>query len=110
MKKKKSSISFNKKKEQIPKTILISAALKDISRELSNLQKKRKEIGKSLQLTVDNLSFTQSKELNLRNKLSSLISKEDKLADMKDKLQQDINSLKQKIEKVSKIRQDLKTI
>ena len=48
--------------------------------------------------------------IELRNRLSQMISKESKLGDKRDEIKQDIVKLKDKIEKVSKIRRDMQDI
>ncbi len=89
---------------------LLSAAVKDLAKEIAQLQKTKRNIEGKLKSTGSNMSLTQSKEAKLRNELSELISKESKLAGKKEKLQQKVNDVKGKLEKVSKISRELESV
>ena len=89
---------------------LLSAAVKDLVREIAELQKTKRSVEGKLKATGSNMSFTQSKESKLRNELSELISKEAKLAGKKDKLQQRLSDVKTKLDKVSKISRELESV
>jgi len=92
------------------KQTLLVAALKDIGIELRKLQKERNALELILKNTDETINLTKAKEIGIRNRLSRMIAKEAELDRRKDKVQQQINQLKQKIEKVSKISRDLKEV
>jgi len=89
---------------------LLSSALKDLNREIIKLKKTKDALEKRFKRTGSNISLTQSRETELRNQLSLLISQEANLNKQKEKVQQKLNDLKVKLDKVTKISRDLEQV
>ena len=88
----------------------IMEAIGDIDKELEKLKKERGELESSSKNVGENITSAQVEESNLRQKISVLVEKEGQLEKNKSKLKEKLESIKSKIAKVSRIKEELSEI
>ena len=102
-----------KKKKRVSKKgdeQYLSEALKDLSRELSELKKQKSSFETELRKEKVGLSLTQSQEQKLRDKISRLVAKEAKINEKRLSINETITKLKDKMKHVEKIKDELKGV
>ena len=85
-------------------------ALNDIELKLKELKKQRILLESTLEKTSADMTSTQSQELKLRNKLSVLIERESKLNQKKSDASGKLDKLKEKLNQISKIEEEIKEV
>lgn len=95
----------NKKEE-----VILTEAIKDIDQELKNLRIQRKRLETILKGIGEDITTTQSEESKLREQISILVGKEGMLDRKRNRLKERLNELSGKIEKVSKIKEELSEV
>jgi len=100
-----------KKRITVPKKAgseFLSSALKEIEQQLEALQDTKKKMERELYLLALDFNDTQNEENVLRDKISKLVQKESHLNTQKTKIKTDVQSLQEKINKVTQINAEMK--
>lgn len=86
----------------------LSSALKEIEQQLSSLHSQKKGMERDLYLLALDFNDTQNEENKLRDRISKLVQKESHLNTKKTKLKSEMQSLQEKITKVTRINAEMK--
>ncbi len=86
----------------------LSSALKEIEQQLGALKGDKKKLERELYLMALDVNDTQNEENLLRDKISKLVQKEAHLNTKKTKSESELESLQEKINKVTKINTEMK--
>lgn len=89
---------------------LLTEALRDLSKEINVLKKDRSKLNRQIDTIDRSMVGAQEKEAKLRDTISRLVAKESSLNKRKGSTQSKILRLKEKLAKVSKIKQDIREI
>ncbi|PIN98121.1 MAG: hypothetical protein COT90_05735, partial [Candidatus Diapherotrites archaeon CG10_big_fil_rev_8_21_14_0_10_31_34] len=113
--KKKTVKKTTAKKRTVKKTApaktsaeFLSSALKEIEQQLGALQGQKKGMERDLYLLALDFNDTQNEENQLRDKISKLVERESHLNTKKTKLKSEMQSLQEKITKVTQINAEMK--
>lgn len=104
------ALSEEHKEEGKKHEALLIEAVDDLQKELEELSHEKEELETNLKSAGEDMELTRQEELKLRNKIDFLVKKESELSSKKIGLQDKLNTLKSKMAKVSKIKDDLKEI
>ncbi|MBT4835547.1 hypothetical protein HON86_02930 [Candidatus Woesearchaeota archaeon] len=96
-------------KKKIKQNVL-KEALADLSKELINLKKEKQAFIRKIDTLETSIQSTQFKETTLRDRITKLIAAESELSKKKSNSITKINSLKEKISKLKKVKEDLSDI
>ena len=110
-KKKKKAVRKKAVKKVSPaktSSAFLSSALKEIEQQLAALQSQKKSMERDLYLLALDFNDTQNEENKLRDKISKLVQKESHLNTNKTKLKSEMQSLQEKITKVTQINAEMK--
>lgn len=97
----------SKSKDQ--KTVL-KEALSDISREINRLKRERVSIIGKMDLIEKTILQSQNKENLLRDKITRLVQQESSLNKKKSDAQSQLMRLKERLDKIKKIEQEIKEV
>ncbi len=86
----------------------LSSALKEIEQQLEALHINKKKMERELYLLALDFNDTQNEENVLRDKISKLVQKEAHLNTRKTKIKTNVQSLQEKINKVTRINAEMK--
>ena len=86
----------------------LSSALKEIEQQLNALQGQKKGMERDLYLLALDFNDTQNEENKLRDRISKLVQRESGLNTKKTKLKSEMQSLQEKITKVTQINAEMK--
>lgn len=89
---------------------LLKLALRDLDKELKTLRDSKNILTKDLGSFSRELGTTQSKEIELRNKISNLMKEETVLVKKRAETKDKITELNKKIEKVTTVERELKSV
>jgi len=92
------------------KSSALSGAIKDLNEEIQKASKEKSTLKKNLENISTAINVDRSKEKELQEKIAKLIQREASLNERKKKLESDIDRLSEKINKVSKIKAEMKDI
>ncbi|MFH1255975.1 MAG: hypothetical protein V1494_01650 [Candidatus Diapherotrites archaeon] len=105
----------NKKKspavaKQVKTHSLLSEALKDIEAELERLRLEKISTERGLQSVAGTISSTQDQQVELKNKVTKLVAKEEELSLKRNRLKEQIDKVKDKITKVTQLEAEMEEI
>ena len=92
------------------KSSALSGAIKDLNAEIQKASKEKSTLKKNLENISGAINVDRSKETELQERIAKLIQREASLNERKKKLESDIDRVSEKINKVSKIRAEMKDI
>ena len=88
----------------------LSGAISDLGEEIKKALKEKAALKKTLETVTGAMTVDRTKEKELQEKIARLIEKEASLNARKKKLESDIDRVSEKINKVSKIKAEMKDI
>jgi len=91
-----------------PGTAFLSSALNEIEQQLNALQIDKKKTERDLYLLALDVNDTQNEENQLRDQISKLVQKESHLNSKKTRLKTEMQTLEEKINKVTRINAEMK--
>lgn len=91
-----------------PSTAFLSSALNEIEQQLNALQIDKKKTERDLYLLALDVNDTQNEENQLRDQISKLVQKESHLNSKKTRLKTEMQTLEEKINKVTRINAEMK--
>ena len=93
--------------KQVKTHSLLSEALKDIEGELERLRLEKIATERGLQSIAGSISSTQEQEVELKNKVTKLVAKEEELNLKRSRLKEQIDKVKDKISKVTQLEAEM---
>ncbi len=100
----------SKRQNSSKKSFALSGAIKDLNEEIQKASREKSALKKNLENISGAINVDRSKEKELQERIAKLIQREASLNERKKKLESDIDRVSEKINKVSKIRAEMKDI
>ena len=106
----KKRVKKKAEKSSLDKHSALSGAIKDLEVEIRKLGREKSDLNKNLSVVSSAIDVDRDKEKELQQKIAMLIEKEAKLSHRKKNLQAKIDSVSDKINKISKIKSEMADI
>ena len=97
-------------KKKKAKQNFLREALGDLSKELSRLKREKQSFIKKIDSLEKSIQSTQFRESSLRDKITKLIAAETVLSKKKSSSMSKINLIKEKINKLKKVKEELRDV
>ncbi len=97
-------------KKKKAKQNVLREALGDLSKELSRLKREKQSFIKKIDSLEKSIQATQYRESALRDKITKLIAAESELSKKKSNSMNKINLIKEKINKLKKVKEELRDV
>ena len=97
-------------KKKKAKQNVLREALGDLSKELSRLKREKQSFIKKIDSLEKSIQSTQFRESSLRGKITKLIAAETVLSKKKSSSMSKINLIKEKINKLKKVKEELRDV
>ncbi|MBT6995014.1 hypothetical protein HN865_03215 [Candidatus Woesearchaeota archaeon] len=97
-------------KKKKAKQNVLREALGDLSKELSRLKREKQSFIKKIDSLEKSIQSTQFRESSLRDKITKLIAAETVLSKKKSSSMSKINLIKEKINKLKKVKEELRDV
>ena len=107
---KRKTVKVASARESVKKHGLLENALREIERGLGFLRGQKLDTEKELGGLASSISYTQNKELELKNTVQKLVAKEEQLNLKRERLQEQIQKVKEKITKISQLEAEMEEI
>jgi len=101
---------ITKRRKPKENKVLLTEALRDLTKEINVLKRDRSKLNRQISNIDKSMVGAQEKEAKLRDTISRLVARESNLNKRKSSTQSKILKLKEKLAKVSKIKQDIREI
>lgn len=97
-------------KKKPEKNSALSGAIKDLEKEIQSALKEKTTLKKTLENVAGAINIDRTKEKELQEKIARLMEKEASLNARKKKLESQIDTVSDKISKITKIESEMKDI